>query len=288
MPELPEVETIRRIVERALVGREIDEIDLRLPKLLRTSPLPSLDPLLGQQVLAARRRAKVLVIDCSGNLSLMIHFKLAGQLSVHTPEGERHTAGHPVPDPLGPYPHRTTHLILQFSGGVVAYLSDVRQFGWLRLLPTCGVETALDAFGFGPEAVGESSIGREDLAARLARRRIPVKLALLDQGVLAGMGNIYVDEALHHARLHPERPANSLADEEMERLHVAIPWSLERGIEQGGAKIIHNRAYPRHGFPQVHARADEPCPTCAAPIVKIRVGGRGTYLCPVCQPRADR
>ncbi len=286
MPELPEVETIRRIVERALVGREIEEIDLRLPKLLRNSALPTLDPLLGQQVLAARRRAKVLVIDCSGGLSLMVHFKLAGQLAVHTPEGDRHIAGHPVPDPLGPYPHRTTHLILRFSGGVIAYLSDVRQFGWLRLLATPDVETALDAFGFGPEAVGRGSIGRDDLAARLARRRIPVKLALLDQGVLAGLGNIYVDEALHHAGLHPERPANSLAEEELDRLHAAIPWSLERGIEQGGAKIVHNRAYPLDGFPQVHARADEPCPTCATSIVKIRVGGRGTYLCPVCQPPA--
>ncbi len=288
MPELPEVETIRRIVERGLVGREIEAIDLRLPKLLRTSPLPTLEPLIGQRVLAARRRAKVLVIDCSGSLSLMIHFKLAGQLSVHTEGGDRHTAGHPVPDPLGPYPHRTTHLIVRFSGGAIAYLSDVRQFGWLRLLPTPQVEWALDGFGFGPEAVGDGSIGREDLAARLARRRIPVKLALLDQGVLAGLGNIYVDEALHRARLHPERPANSLHDDELDRLHAAISWSLERGIEQGGAKIVHNRAYPRDGFPQVHARVNEPCPTCATPVVKIRVGGRGTYLCPGCQQLAGR
>lgn len=288
LPELPEVETIRRIVERTLVGRAIEDIDLRLPKLLRTSPLPTLDPLLGQRVLGARRRAKVLVIDCSGRLSLMIHFKLAGQLSVHTAEGDRHTAGHPVPDPSGPYPHRTTHLILRFSGGVVAYLSDVRQFGWLRLLPTPEVDDALATFAFGPEAVGPGSIGRTDLAARLARRRIALKSALLDQRVLAGLGNIYVDEALHRARLHPQRPAHSLADEELDRLHAAIPWSLERGIEQGGAKIVHNRAYPRDGFPQVHARVSEPCPTCEAPIVKIRVGGRGTYLCPICQPVAGR
>ena len=285
LPELPEVETIRRIVERTLVGREIVEVDLRLPKLLRNSPLPALDPLVGQRLLGARRQAKILVIDWSSDLSVMIHFKLAGQFAVHTADGARQTAGHPVPAPSGPYPHRTTHLILRFSGDVVAYLSDVRQFGWLRLLPTPEVEAALDAFGFGPEAVGEGSIGREDLAARLARRRIAVKTALLDQKVLAGLGNIYVDEALHRAGLHPERAANSLTDEELDRLHTAIPWSLEHGIEQGGAKIVHNRAYPLDGFPQVHARLEEPCPTCATPIVKIRVGGRGTYLCSVCQPR---
>lgn len=284
MPELPEVETIRRIVERELVGREIEAIDLRLPKLLRTSPLPTLDPLLHERVVAARRRAKVLIVDCSGDLSLLVHFKLAGQLAVHTPQGARHTAGHPVPDPLGPYPHRTTHLIVRFSGGVIAYLSDVRQFGWLRLLPTTEVSAAMDAFGFGPEAVGAGGIQRDDLAARLSRRRIPVKLALLDQRVLAGLGNIYVDEALHEARIHPERPANRLTDAELDRLHTAIPWSLEQGIQQGGAKIIHNRAYPQHGFPRVHARHQEPCPKCATPIVKIRVGARGTYLCPICQP----
>jgi formamidopyrimidine-DNA glycosylase len=286
VPELPEVETIRRIVERELAGRTLESVDLRLPKLVRASPLPDLAALLGQRVLAARRRAKVLIVDWSADLSLLAHFKLAGQLAVQHADGTRHVAGHPVPDPAGPYPHKTTHLILGFSGGTVAYLSDVRQFGWLRLLPTADVPHTIAAFNFGPEAVGPDLIPLPALAARLARRSIPLKLALLDQKVLAGLGNIYVDEALHRAKLHPTRPANSLDPDELARLHAAIPWSLERGIEQGGAKIVHNRAYPRDGFPQVHARAGEPCPTCATPILKTRVGARGTYLCPVCQPSA--
>jgi formamidopyrimidine-DNA glycosylase len=288
MPELPEVETIRRIVERELGGRTVERVEVRLPKLLRDSPLPGLEPLVGRSVLGARRRAKVLVIDFSGGLSLMAHFKLAGQLAVEHEDGIRHVAGHPVPDPAGPYPHKTTHVEVRLSGGTVLYLSDVRQFGWLRLMPTNEVEAALAAFNFGPEGVGPAMISVDELAARLARRSIPIKQALLDQRVLAGLGNIYVDEALHYARLYPLRPANSLTGEELARLHPAIAWALERGIEQGGAKIIHNRAYPRDGFPQVHGRSGEPCPTCGTSIVKIRVGARGTYLCPTCQTADGR
>ncbi len=284
MPELPEVETARRIVERVLVGREVASVEVRLPKLLRYSPNPTLDPLVGQRVIGARRRAKVLTIDFTGGWSLMIHFKLAGQLSVHLPDGTRHTAGHPVPDPDGPYPHRSTHVEFRFTDGTILYLSDVRQFGWIRLLPTEDVEAVLESLALGPEAIGPELISVEALADRLARRSIPIKQVLLDQSVIAGLGNIYVDEALHRAGIHPLTPAKAVPKEAVPRLREAIVWALERGIEQGGAKIRHGKAYPIDGFPAVHARKGEPCPTCGTPIAKIQVGGRGTYFCPKCQP----
>lgn len=283
MPELPEVETMRRIVERELTGRRLERIDLTLPKLLRDSPLPSLDPLVGQEVAGARRRAKVLVTDWTGGLSTMSHFMLAGQLAVERPGGVRSVAGHPVPNPAGAYPHKATHLVMGFDDGTTLWHSDIRQFGWLRLMPTEDVDQAIAAFGFGPEGVGPQRIALDELAARMARRRIPVKQALLDQEVVAGLGNIYVDEALHRARIHPARPANAVSPAELARLHEAIAWALERGIEQGGAKIVHQRAYPQDGFPAIHAREGEPCTTCGGPVVKTRVGGRGTYFCPVCQ-----
>jgi formamidopyrimidine-DNA glycosylase len=283
VPELPEVETMRRIVERELTGRRLERLDLRLPKLLRESPLPSLDPLVGREVLGARRRAKVLVTDWSGGLSLMSHFMLAGQLAVERSGGRRTVAGHPVPDPTGAYPHKATHLVMGFDDGSTLWHSDIRQFGWLRLLPTDRVDETIAGFGFGPEAVGPDRIESADLAARLARRRIPLKQALLDQQIVAGLGNIYVDEALHRARIHPARPANALRPDEVAALHEAIGWALERGIEQGGAKIVHQKAYPVDGFPAVHAREGEPCAGCGGPVVKTRVGGRGTYLCPACQ-----
>ena len=287
MPELPEVETIRRIVERELVGRTLTAVDLTLPKLVRESPRPDLGLLVGRTLMSADRRAKVLVTHWSDGLSVLTHFKLAGQLAVLRPDGSRVVAGHPVPDPDGTFPHKATHLTLRFDE-TIAYYSDIRQFGWWRLMPTDEVGDALAAFRFGPEGTGTTGFDRADLAARLQRRRISVKQALLDQRVVAGLGNIYVDEALHRAKIHPRRPANDLYPDEIDRLHPAIGWALDRGIEQGGAAIRRGKAYPRDGFPAVHARKDEPCTTCGAAILKIIVGGRGTYFCPVCQPEPAR
>jgi formamidopyrimidine-DNA glycosylase len=284
MPELPEVETIRRIVERELVGLTLARIQLTLPKLLRDSPLPDLDLLMGHTLLAAERRAKVLITRWSGDLSVLTHFKLAGQLAVVRPDGRRIVAGHPVPDPEGDLPHKSTHLTLTFDDGTIVYYSDLRQFGWWRLMPSDDVEATLAAFAFGPEGTGGDGFDRDELAERLSRRRIAIKPALLDQRVVAGLGNIYVDEALHRAHIHPGRPANSLSAAEVRALHQAIGWALVRGIEQGGADIRRGRAYPRDGFPAVHARKDEPCMRCGTPIIKTTLGGRGTYFCPVCQP----
>jgi formamidopyrimidine-DNA glycosylase len=283
MPELPEVETIRRIVARELTGLQLTAVELTLPKLLRDSPLPALDLLLGHTLAGADRRAKVLITHWSDGLSLLTHFKLAGQLAVLRPDGRRVVAGHPVPDPEGAFPHKATHLTLQFHDSTIVYYSDIRQFGWWRLMPTAAVAAALAAFQFGPEGTGDATFDRAHLAERLAKRRIPIKQALLDQTVVAGLGNIYVDEALHRARIHPAQPANTLTPEDIARVHEAISWALERGIEQGGAAIRRGKAFPRDGFPAIHARQGEPCTTCGSAIVKVTLGGRGTYYCPVCQ-----
>jgi formamidopyrimidine-DNA glycosylase len=224
------------------------------------------------------------VLDFSGDLTLMMHLKLAGQVAVVHAEGVRFVAGHPVPDPGGPLPHKSTHVEIQFSSGSVLYVSDLRQFGWFRLMPTSDVERSLAEFKFGPEAVGPESISLDLLRDRLSRRAIPIKLALLDQSVLAGLGNIYVDEALHRAKIHPSTPANSLPETALPMLLEGIHWALEQGIAQGGAKIVHSKAYPVDGFPAVHGRRGEPCPTCGSVVEKIRVGTRGTYLCLACQP----
>jgi formamidopyrimidine-DNA glycosylase len=257
---------------------------VRLPKLLRFSPTPTLESLIARTVTGARRRAKILLIDFDRDLTLAIHFKLAGQLAVIDPNGTRHVAGHPVPSPEGPYPHKSTHVEIGFDDGTILYLSDIRQFGWLRLLPAGEVDAMLASLSLGPEATGSDGMDAAELGRRLSRRSIAVKLALLNQKVIAGIGNIYVDEALHHGRIHPATPANALDPASVGRLWNSIVWALERGLEQGGAKIVHSVAYPVDGFPAVHGRKGKPCPTCGTPVEKIRVGARGTYLCPVCQP----
>jgi formamidopyrimidine-DNA glycosylase len=283
VPELPEVETARRIVERELTGRIVTAVDLRLPKLFRDSEIPDPAAMIGHTITGARRRAKVLTIDLDGDLSLMVHFKLAGQLAVFRPDGSRSVAGHPVPKPDGAYPHKATHFDLRFDDGTIAYFSDIRQFGWYRLMPTEHVENAIDAFGFGPEGTGPEAITDAQLYAALQRRSIPIKQAILDQSIVAGVGNIYADEALFRARIHPLQPANSLSRPLVARLRAAISWVLDMGIGQGGAKIIHQRAYPIDEFPAVHGREGEPCIGCGGAVKKITVATRGTYFCPSCQ-----
>ena len=282
MPELPEVETARRNIERDLVGKRLISVENRLPKLLRDSPLPELTVLQGAVLKLARRRAKVLNLAFDNGLSLLIHLKLSGQISIHLPGGGQVGAGHPVPKPEGRYPHSATHVDFVFDDGTVAYFSDVRQFGWLRLMPTDDVEAALALFRFGPEGTGDLNV--RELGKVFARRGIPVKTLLLDQSFVAGLGNIYVDEVLFRSGLHPTRPANFLKPKQVRTILENVPPVLAEGIAIGGAKIYNHRAHPINEFPAVHARVGEPCFVCGTAIVKIRVGGRGTYLCPRCQP----
>ena len=173
MPELPEVETARRIIESTLVGAHLISIEVRLPKMLRYSDLPDIEVLLGKELRSARRRAKLLITDWSDDLAMLVHLKLSGQVSVQR-NGERRTAGHPVPDPDGPYPHKATHISLEFETGWTLHLSDVRQFGWIRIMPAGAVENFIDAQSFGPEAVGPGGVPPDQLGASLARRSIPV------------------------------------------------------------------------------------------------------------------
>lgn len=282
MPELPEVETMRRNLVRSVLHKPIVYIDFRLPKLMAQSPLPDLGVLVGAAIRTADRRAKILILEMSNGLSLLVHFKLSGQLAIIAPDGTRLVAGHPVPSPSGDYPHKATHVILTFVDGTIAYYSDVRQFSWMRLMPSTEVATTIEAFGFGPEGVG-TPLDHTPLAIIMRRRRIPVKQLLLDQTFIAGLGNIYVDEALFAAKVHPARAASSLIARERTALLEAVPVTLEAGIAQGGATIIHQRAYPVDGFPAVHGREGEPCFACGTPIEKTRVAGRGTYFCPRCQ-----
>lgn len=282
MPELPEVETARRAINTWLAGHTIDHITVRLPRILRDSPIPTADVLHGATVLGARRRAKLLAIDFDNQLSLVIHFKLAGQWAILLPDGTRSVAGHPVPAPDGPYPHKATHADLVFTDGTVVHYSDIRQFGWWRIMPGSDVQATFDSFRFGPEGIG-SPLDARALAAVMQQRRIPIKTLLLDQSFIAGLGNIYVDEVLWRARVHPATPANGLSAIKRNRLLREIPLVLGEGIRQGGARIVHNKAYPVDGFPAVHGREGEPCPVCGTTIRKTRVGQRGTYYCPHCQ-----
>src|SRR5437868_5661151 len=274
MPELPEVETVRIRLEPKLVGRTFERVQIDDTRLVRPyEPIEVAAELEGERVEALERRGKYLIVRFASGRSLLIHLRMTGSLR-HGPAGS-----------LEDDPHRRAVVRLD-DGSDVAY-RDVRRFGtWLVLEPD-ELDPYLDA-RLGSEPLADGFTPAE-LRARLAGRRAPVKAALLDQRTLAGMGNIYVDEALWRARIHPLRPAAELSGAELKRLHPAIRASLEAGIARQGSTLRDYRLPDgERGAMQdefkVYGREGEPCDRCGTPIAKTRAGGRGTWYCPRCQP----
>jgi formamidopyrimidine-DNA glycosylase len=275
VPELPEVETVRRRLEPVLVGRRFDHVEIDDARLTRPEdPVEVAAELIGERVAAVERRGKYLVVRFESGRVLLIHLRMTGNV-LHARRGE-----------LKPDPHRRAVVRLDDASDV-AY-RDVRRFGtWLLLEP--GELDAYLATRLGAEPLGRAFTTKV-LTARLAKRKAPVKAALLDQRTLAGLGNIYVDEALWRARIHPLRPAGELDADELRTLRAAIAKSLEAGIARQGATLRDYRqpdgstGRMQHEF-KVYGRGGQPCHRCGTPIDKIRVGGRGTWYCPACQKR---
>jgi formamidopyrimidine-DNA glycosylase len=275
VPELPEVETVRLGLEPALVGRRFDRVEITDPRLTRPfDPRTVAAELEGERVSALERRGKYLVVRFESGRGLLIHLRMTGSLR-HAPSGS-----------LADDPHRRAVVRLD-DGSDVAY-RDVRRFGTWLLAEREELEPYLAA-RLGTEPLGPDFTVRE-LRDRLARRRAPIKAALLDQRTAAGLGNIYVDEALWRARIHPLRPASSLRAAEIRQLHAAVREALEAGLARQGA-TLRDYAQPdgragsmQHEF-KVYGREGEPCERCGTPIEKTRAGGRGSWYCPRCQRR---
>jgi formamidopyrimidine-DNA glycosylase len=274
VPELPEVETVRARLEPALVGRRFDEVEILDPRLVRPfEPEAVAEQLEGERVVAVDRRGKYLVVRFESGRVLLVHLRMTGSFR-HGPGGS-----------LADDPYRRAVVTLE-DGSDVAY-RDVRRFGTWLLLEPGELEPYL-ATRLGAEPFARAFTARA-LGLRVAGRRAPIKAALLDQRSLAGMGNIYADEALWRARIHPLRPAGSLGEGEIRRLHRAIRAALEAGIARQGATLRDYTAPDgsvgrmQEEF-KVYGRDGEPCPRCRTTIEKTRAGGRGTWYCPRCQP----
>ncbi len=268
MPELPEVETIKRTLTPKLVGREIKDVQVRLEKLVRPDPRTFASQLKGAQIKALRRRGKVLLGKLSQDQAFLIHFRLTGQLVFLSP-------GQPEP--------AYTHILFHLDQGRLAY-ADLRQFGRLELWPWSRLDEHPFLSRLGPEPLEISTDAFKGLLQRSRR----LKDLLLDQEILAGLGNIYVDESLFCAGLSPTRKANTLSPEQAHRLWLCIRKILSEAIALRGSSVRNyvdghgqsGRFQERH---QVYRRRDKPCPRCGTPIAYTRVAGRGTYFCPRCQ-----
>jgi formamidopyrimidine-DNA glycosylase len=285
MPELPEVESLRRDLEATLVGRGFASIDVRLAKQVVRPAGLTVDHLIGKRIERLWRRAKFLIFDLSDGLALVFHLRLAGQLVHRDAEGRTLAeGGHPVPAFGAPLPHRSTHVIFHFDDGSVLYLTDIRQFGRVWILPQSGVKPLLDQAKLGPEPL-DAEFTLDAFRERIARRqKMPLKPILLDQTVVGGIGNIYADEILFESRLTPATRVGDLDDGALARLHAAIQTVLGFAVREGVAEILNSKASPDRDFPRVHGRKGQPCPSCGTAIVKVQFAGRGTYTCPSCQP----
>jgi formamidopyrimidine-DNA glycosylase len=283
VPELPELESLVRDLAPGVIGRTIVSAEVHKPKLFNASPGLTLEDLFGRRIERVWRRGKLTIWELSDDLSLIVHLKLAGQMVHIGADGaELGHGGHPVPMWGTPLPHKSTHVVFCLDDGSVLYLTDIRQFARLYLLPDREVAGFLKKQKIGVEPLTRRFNAR-DLGVKLARRGIPLKTTIMDQSVIGGIGNIYADESLWRAKLHPRRPANSLSATEVTRLHRAIRAVLDYAVREGAAFVPHGKAISDREFPYCHGRAGSPCPRCKTTIQKEWVGGRGTHYCPKCQ-----
>jgi formamidopyrimidine-DNA glycosylase len=283
VPELPEVESLVRDLSPTLVGRTIQRVDVHKPKLFDATPGLTLEDLFGRRIERIWRRGKLSVWELSDDLSLVVHLKLAGQLVHVSSDGQEMAhGGHPVPMWGSPLPHKSTHIVFCLEDNSILYLTDIRQFARVHLMRAAEVDKFLKHQKIGVEPLTRRFTAHT-LGEKLKRRSIPLKTTIMDQSVVGGIGNIYADESLWRARLHPRRVASSLSPAETSRLHRAIRAVLDYAVREGAAFVPHGKAISDRAFPYCHGRAGSPCPRCRSIIQKEWVGGRGTHFCPKCQ-----
>jgi formamidopyrimidine-DNA glycosylase len=272
MPELPEVETIRRTLAVHITNLMIEDVTILWPRAVSGwQDKDFKDLVIGRRIIGLDRRGKYLLIRLDGDTTLIAHMRMTGRLNFYTNHKD---------------PEKHTHIVLALECGEV-HFSDVRKFGRIQAIPTslCMTESSLSKLG--PEPL-EAEFTPSVLKDRLSKKKVTVKAALLDQHVLAGLGNIYADESLFRAGISPQRRVNTLTEEEIFKLHRAIQEVLQAGIDAQGTSFRDYRdANGEKGWfeqaLQVYGRGGEPCHFCGQTLERIRLAGRTTVYCPRCQ-----
>ncbi|RWR27134.1 bifunctional DNA-formamidopyrimidine glycosylase/DNA-(apurinic or apyrimidinic site) lyase [Sinirhodobacter populi] len=280
MPELPEVETVRRGLLPAMEGRIIAEARVNRPDLRWPLPERMAERLTGARVERLRRRSKYILVDLDRGETLLIHLGMSGRMLVSgTMIGGFHH-DHPAPQ-------KHDHVVFEMEGGARVTFNDARRFGAMDLFPTEGEAAYWLLAQLGPEPFG-NDFHEDYLVARLKGRAMPIKAALLDQRVVAGLGNIYVSETLFRAGIDPRRPAGRISAARIASLVPVIRTVLTEAIEAGGSSLRDHRqasgelGYFQHAF-RVYDRENQPCVTCGGPVRRIVQSGRSTFYCPHCQ-----
>lgn len=282
MPELPEVETIKLGLRDKIIGLRISNIEVRVAKIFQGNP----KEVIGAKIKSISRRAKILIFDLDNGESLVIHLKLTGQLVYHK-NGASAIFGHPIPFAGTTLPAKTTHVIFSFSDGSRLFYNDVRKFGWIKIIKTSALPKLKIMAEFGLEPL-TPAFTKNKFKEIILRKKTPIKLVLMDQVQIAGVGNIYANEALFLAGIHPQRKANTLSGKEVEKLYKSLLSVLKEGIKYGGSsENAYVDALGHFGKMQEHFRVygknGGKCPKCKGVIKRIVLSGRGTFFCPVCQ-----
>ncbi len=286
MPELPEVETVRRGLSGLIIGKRIKAVKHDWPKSFPNAKNDIDAFVIGAKITSIRRRAKVLLIDLSTDYTLVIHLKMTGQLVFRG--DERFGAGHPNESLVGKLPDKSTRVIVTFYDGSHLYFNDQRKFGWVKAYPTIEVSNIDFMQRVGPEPLEENFTHQEFVERVRKRNGTTIKAAILDQTVIAGVGNIYADESLWGAKIHPASHVRDVSDTQLHNLLDEIRYVMNLAIDKGGStdKNYVNAEGKRGSymdFARVFRREKLPCPRCVTVITKTRVAGRGTHTCPVCQ-----
>ena len=319
MPELPEVETVRRGLNELIIGKTVQSVHIfDSPKSFPNDDATTQQFLYGAIINDVRRRAKVLLIDLSTRYTLVIHLKMTGQLvyvkegstsspdseanSGSSPRGLKHVrgtgavtgevrfgAGHPNDSLVGELPDKSTRVVIEFTDGSHLYFNDQRKFGWLKLFPTVEVPSIDFMQRVGPEPLEDSFTGSEFIPRTRRRNNTTIKAAIFEQTVLAGVGNIYADESLWGANIHPATRVKAVTDEQLTELLKEIKYVMNLAIDKGGSTDRNYvNAEGKRGsyidFARDFRREGLACPRHPDVMIeKIRVAGRGTHICPVCQ-----
>ncbi len=285
MPELPEVETIKNDLTKVLIGKRISGFSCRKPGLLR-SPLRLFKAkLVSARIISVKRRAKLIIIGLSTGYHLVIHLKMTGQLVWRSSAGQVRSGGHPIGS-VSKVPNKYTYITVDLSGGAKLYFNDVRQFGYWQLVNKFDIAKLLSQYG--PEPLADHFSFEEFSDNLLRHSKTNIKAALLNQKVVAGLGNIYVDESLFVAKIRPSRKVGGLKMKELVALQAAVVKVLKRAVAARGTSFNTYRdalgrsgSYWQQRF--VYGRDGDNCLVCGRAIKKITLAGRGTHYCAFCQ-----
>jgi len=293
MPELPEVETVKRGIAKFTIGKKILDVEVLNPKSFQASNNNIEAFLKGAKIINARRRAKVLIIDLSTEYSLVIHLKMTGQLVFRG--NESWAAGHPTESFENDLPDRSTRVVFELSDGAKLFFNDQRKFGWIKLLPTNQVMELEFLKKVGPEPLEGNP--HDEFLKRIRRHNgMVIKAAILNQSTIAGIGNIYADEALWGAKVNPSTRVRDLTDKKLLEILDSVIEVMNRSIKSGGStmknyiKADGSKGDYLEKFANVFRREGKACSRCGEEIIKTRVAGRGTHVCLGCQnsPHIDK